>query len=332
MSQVWQWESSKEHWSVKKEVEQEWENIGEKLELLNDGMVFNGERIEGDWKVVKKKLLKYYKEKKNLRRKEFLSAKPMQGKGFSGLDENSHHWLDCNIEPKKVGSIIQMQERMIETRAWKKNRGFILHDGCRLCGKFSESVDHLLSGCEKLAGSEYLKRHNNALMVLVTEWCKDLDLLEKDVKWWEQVWEKGKVLENGRAKMVWDFEFKTRKKTRARRPDVILEDKEMKNIFIVDMSCPMEENVEKKREEKIKKYSQLAFETRERRPGYSVEVLPLIVGSLGGGGNKNMKIIGKIFGNQSKRNYGVMAEISKVVLWEGESLIRKILSGLIQEI
>ena len=84
--------------------------------------------------------------------------------------------------------------------------------------------------------------------------------------------------------MVWDFEFKTRKKTKARRPDVILEDKELKDIYIVDMSCPMEDNVAKKRADKIKKYGQLAFETRERRPGYYVEVLPLIIGSLGGGG------------------------------------------------
>ena len=61
---------------------------------------------------------------------------------------------------------------MIETRAWKKNRGLTLEDECRLCGKFSESVDHLLSGCEKLAGYDYLKRRNNALMVLATEWCK----------------------------------------------------------------------------------------------------------------------------------------------------------------
>lgn len=207
-----------------------------------------------------------------------------------------------------------------------------MQDNCRLCGKFSESLDHLLSGCEKLAGAEYLKRHNNALMVMVTEWCKDLDLIEKDIKWWEQSWEKGKVLENEKAKMVWDFEFKTRKKTKARRPDVILEDKEFKEIYIVDMSCPMEENVEKKRGEKIQKYSQLAFETRERRRGYYVEVLPVIIGSLGGGGNKNMKIIGKLFGNRRKRNCEVMAEMSKVVLWEGESLIRKILSGLIQEV
>ena len=44
----------------------------------------------------------------------------------------------------------------------------------------------------------------------------------------------------------------------------------------------------------------------------------------------NMKVIGKIF-DKSERHCDVMAEMTKVVLLEGESLIRKILSGLIQE-
>ena len=32
---------------------------------------------------------------------------------------------------------------------------------CRLCGKKGESVQHLVSGCEKLAQKEYKRRHNN---------------------------------------------------------------------------------------------------------------------------------------------------------------------------
>ena len=31
---------------------------------------------------------------------------------------------------------------------------------------------HILSGCKVLAGSDYLKQHNNALMVLIVEWAK----------------------------------------------------------------------------------------------------------------------------------------------------------------
>ena len=65
-------------------------------------------------------------------------------------------------------------------------------------------------------------------------------------------------------KLLWDFEFKMRKTCTARRPDLILEDKEKKNIYIVDMACPQESNIQKKRTEKLQKYQQLAFETREK--------------------------------------------------------------------
>ena len=58
---------------------------------------------------------------------------------------------------------------MIEARAGKKNRCMHIDlDKCRLCGKCVEGVMHLASGCQMLAGNEYLKRHNNALNVLMT--------------------------------------------------------------------------------------------------------------------------------------------------------------------
>ena len=37
------------------------------------------------------------------------------------------------------------EEQMIETRAWKKIRGLIVEDMCRLCGEQRETVQHLLS-------------------------------------------------------------------------------------------------------------------------------------------------------------------------------------------
>ena len=32
---------------------------------------------------------------------------------------------------------------------------------------------HLLSGCKKLAGTEYIKRHNNTLKVLAVKWATE---------------------------------------------------------------------------------------------------------------------------------------------------------------
>ena len=49
------------------------------------------------------------------------------------------------------------------------------------------------------------------------------------------------------------------------------------------MACPQQQNIEAKWLEKLTKYTQLAYELRERRPGYKITVIPLIIGALGGG-------------------------------------------------
>ena len=101
-------------------------------------------------------------------------------------------------------------------------------------------------------------------------------------------------MENSQEKLVWDFEFKLRKTTTSRRPDSILEEKEKKNIWICDMACPLENNIEKTRIEKNKtNYRQLAFELRQRRPGF--KVVPLVISALGGGIKETIKELENIF-------------------------------------
>ena len=67
-------------------------------------------------------------------------------------------------------------------------------------------------------------------MILAIVWANNHDLVGQDVVWYKKQWERGTVLENGKAKLIWDFEFYLRKTTTARRPDLILKDKE-ENVF-----------------------------------------------------------------------------------------------------
>ena len=52
------------------------------------------------------------------------------------------------------------------------------------------------------------------------------------------------------------------------------------------MAYPVESNIEEKLRKKRTKYQQLAFEIRERRPGYTVEVIPFVIECLGEGMKK----------------------------------------------
>ena len=63
------------------------------------------------------------------------------------------------------------------------------------------------------------------------------------------------------------------------------------------MACLQQQNIATKRLRKLTKYRQLAFETGERRAGYNVMVVPLIISALGGGMCQIAKDLGMIFEN-----------------------------------
>ena len=57
---------------------------------------------------------------------------------------------------------------------------------------------------------------------------------------------KGRNEEYEIGKLVWDFEFHLSKTKMARRPDLTLEYKAKKKIWICDMECPQQQNIEAK--------------------------------------------------------------------------------------
>ena len=63
----------------------------------------------------------------------------------------------------------------------------------------------------------------------------------------------------------------------------MLEKKQTKPIWICDIVCPQENNIENKRFEKRTNYMQLAFKIRERRHAFKVKVKPLVISAFGGG-------------------------------------------------
>ena len=71
------------------------------------------------------------------------------------------------------------------------------------------------------------------------------------------------------------------------------------------------------------------FETRERRPRYVLNVIPVIIGALGGGMKALKNEFKKVFKDQGLVNK-VAGEMQRTVLMGSESIIRRVMSGLIQ--
>ena len=61
------------------------------------------------------------------------------------------------------------------------------------------------------------------------------------------------------------------------------------------MACLQENNIVAKRDKKRTKYRQLAFETKERRAGYNIYVIPVFIRALGGGIKEAINEVKKIF-------------------------------------
>ena len=220
---------------------------------------------------------------------ESLKAKKLQSEIPLKYDEEDYGWLKRNTDPRKTTSVYSLQEQMVKTTAWKKVRRLIDDEMCRVCGETKETVQHLLAGCKKLAGTEYVRRHNNALKVLAVWWAVKKRLLPEGTKWYDVRWEKGTVIERDGKKLLFDWEYRMRTNCTTRRPDLTLEDIDNKIVIVIDMAYPDEINKEETRTEKIRKYQQLCYEIRERREGYTVKMIPSVVGCLGSG-MKQLKI------------------------------------------
>ena len=82
--------------------------------------------------------------------------------------------------------------------------------------------------------------------------------------------------------------------------------------------------------EKLRKYQQLAFKFRERREQYRVTVVPLVIGCLGGGIKQQTKGIKVLFKPEDVNS--ILSEMQKVVLWESETILRKVTPGLMQSV
>ena len=329
ISAAWKREMLKEENSIIQEAIQTMTEVGVEIEFEGDNICIDGELINQGWKLAWKKLKEKLKRGVKNQRIEHYGVKDQQSQLYRSQEKECHVWLTQNLNPGKTAAVMTMLEQMLETRAWKKVRGLIDDNSCRVCNQYPETVEHLVAGCTKLANTEYLTRHNRALMILAVEWAKQQELVGQEAVWYEQRWGRGTVLENDIAKLVWDFEFHLRKTTTSRRPDLVLELKREKKILICDMACPQQHNIGPKRTERMTKYRQLAFETRERRPSYKIYVVPVVVGALGGG-IKELKVdLRKIFANTELIDK-VAAMMQKTVLMDSESIIRRVISGLIQ--
>ena len=114
---------------------------------------------------------------------------------------------------------------------------------------------------------------------------------------------------------MWDFSVQTDHVIEARRPDLVVVDKE-RRCKTIDFAVPGESRIEEK--VKIEKYQDLGREL-QKIWNVKVKIIPLVVGSLGA--------IPKQFGNRLKQ-IGITAgtaQVQKADLLGTATILRKVL-------
>ena len=88
------------------------------------------------------------------------------------------------------------------------------------------------------------------------------------------------VIENDHVKLLWDFNIQTSTYIQARRPDVVVVDRDKKTCNIIDIAVPGDAGIVEKEKEKVEKYQDLRREVT-RLWNVKAKVVPIVVGALG---------------------------------------------------
>ena len=120
-------------------------------------------------------------------------------------------------------------------------------------------------------------------------------------------------------KLLWDFSIQTDKVIRARRPDIVIVKQKDKECMIIDVAVPADSRTWSKEEEKIDKYTELAWELR-RIWKVQTRVAPVVIGALGTITTRYKDFLGEMGIHVS------FETIQKASLLETAHILRKVLS------
>lgn len=189
----------------------------------------------------------------------------------------SNMWLKKgNLYGETVGFMMAIQDRVIKTKNYRK---YILKenidDRCRKCGSKSENIEHIINGCESIAQMDYTKRHDNVAKIVHQSLAKRFNLTTSGIPYYK--YEPANVLENENYKMYWDREIRTDKRMKANRPDILVLDKKKKEVDIIDITVPLNHNIQSAYATKVNKYTDLAAEINDMWKLKKVRIRPLVI-------------------------------------------------------
>ena len=192
-------------------------------------------------------------------KKQIWEGKQLYGR-FKRLINNTSHdktwtWLrKGNLKRETESQQIAAQNAIRANHIKARIDKTLQNSKCRLCGDRDETINYIISECNKLAQKEYKTRHDWVGKVILWEMCKK-SKFDHTNKWYMH--NLASFLENNIHRLLWDIDIHTDHLISARRPDLIIINKKKRTFKIVDFAVPADQRIKQKEYEKNDKYLDL---------------------------------------------------------------------------
>jgi len=143
------------------------------------------------------------------------------------------------------------------------------------------------------------RQDNNVAAAIHHSICQHYEIKMTDNIWLHKP---NPVAENNKIKVLWDFEIRTNRQIQARRPVLVVIDKQTKEGPIIDVAISHDTHIVDKEREKMEKYQDLILET-QRMWSIKTRIVPIVIGALGATSNNLEKHIQDVSGKNKISNW-----------------------------
>uniref|UniRef100_A0A8D8RDC3 Reverse transcriptase domain-containing protein n=1 Tax=Cacopsylla melanoneura TaxID=428564 RepID=A0A8D8RDC3_9HEMI len=195
----------------------------------------------------------------------------------------SYAWLTSGeLMPETEGFFVAIQDQVINTKNYLKHivrDPQVLDDRCRKCREKPETIQHITSACSMLSQSDYLYRHNQVAAIIHQDICFNRKLVDTKIQYYK--YKPPPVLEKDRVVIYYDRSIITDRCVPYNRPDIVIWDKNSREVLIVDVAIPNTHNVISTSAEKKRKYTELADEMKRMWQVQKVTIVPIVISTTG---------------------------------------------------
>ncbi|KAL7634034.1 UNVERIFIED_CONTAM: hypothetical protein RMT77_015359 [Armadillidium vulgare] len=225
---------------------------------------------------------------------------------------------ELNAEDERM--IMAAQDLTLRTKWFRKHiEGENISDKCRVCDQDTESVPHILAGCQTLLNRHlYTERHNTICKLIHFKLCQKYNIRTESNNYWKQ--NPPEIEENEEVLLLYDCTIPTDVHVTHNRPDIVVKDKRVQRCYIIEVGVPNDNNLVAYEREKEIKYQRLKNEIRRMWDMNDIVVIPIVVGTLG--------VIKRSLMDHLKKLPVVIntLELSKMVIKKSLSILRLVLS------